>query len=179
MSRDGGTLEQAMEQERSSLRPLRDLADRIIDTSSFTVHQLRTFLKNAYEPTAESSDLRVNLVSFGFKHGVPAEVDLLFDVRFLPNPHFVESLRDLDGREPRIQEFLRASASTSELLERLEDFLGFLIPQYAAEGKSYLTIALGCTGGKHRSVAVAEWLGRALETADRPVSVSHRDVGRE
>jgi len=178
MARSGGTLEQAIEQERLALRPLRNMADRIIDTSDFTAHRLREFLKNAFEVTKESIP-RVNVVSFGFKYGVPAEVDLLFDVRFLPNPYFVDELRPLDGRDARIDAFLDQSASTADFLDRLKAFLSFLIPHYSAEGKSYLTVALGCTGGKHRSVALAERLGRYFKTTDLPTSVSHRDVGRE
>lgn len=180
MSRSERTLEQAIEQERQALGPLRELADRIIDTSSLTAHQLRTFLKNAYEAARDAEEgPRLNVISFGFKYGVPAEVDLLFDVRFLPNPHFVESLRPLDGRDTRIQEFLDQTTTTGEFVARLQAFLSFLVPQYAAEGKSYLTVALGCTGGKHRSVALAERLGRYFEQQDLPTSVSHRDVGRE
>lgn len=178
MARSGGTLEQAIEQERSALRPLRNIADRIIDTSAFTAHRLREFLRNAFEVTRESVP-RINVVSFGFKYGVPAEVDLLFDVRFLPNPYFVDTLRPLDGRNPQIDAFLDKYASTGEFLERLQAFLSFLIPHYSAEGKSYLTVALGCTGGKHRSVAIAERLGQYFRTTDLPISVSHRDVGRE
>jgi len=179
MAGDGDTLEQAIERERAAVGPLHDLADRIIDTSEFTAHQLRKFLKNAYEVSTEAAVPRVNVVSFGFKYGVPAEVDLVFDVRFLPNPYFVESLRPLDGRDPRIRDFLDESAVTGEFFERLRGFLDYLVPHYAEEGKSYLTVALGCTGGKHRSVALAERLGRHFRTTDLPTSVSHRDVGRE
>jgi UPF0042 nucleotide-binding protein len=178
MARSGGTLEQAIEQERLALNPLRNMADRIIDTSDFTAHRLREFLKNAFEVTKESIP-RINVVSFGFKYGVPAEVDLLFDVRFLPNPYFVDELRPLDGRDPRIDAFLDQSTSTADFLERLQAFLSFLIPHYSAEGKSYLTVALGCTGGKHRSVALAERLGRYFKATDLPTTVSHRDIGRE
>ncbi len=179
MARYGGTLEQAIRAERVALRPLRDEADRIIDTSNLTVHQLRTFLGNAFAPSEVTDGPRLNLVSFGFKYGVPAEVDLLFDVRFLPNPHFVEALRPLDGRDPRIQEFLDRSPTTGEFLLRLQTFLSFLIPQYAAEGKSYLTVALGCTGGRHRSVALAERLGQHFKSSARPAAISHRDIGRD
>lgn len=179
MARTGGTLEQSIRQEAQALGPLREMADRIIDTSNFTAHQLRTFLQNAFGVSPEAAGPRVNVVSFGFKYGVPAEVDLLFDVRFLPNPHFVDSLRRLDGRDPRIQEFLDQTETTAEFLQRLESFLSFLIPHYTEEGKSYLTIALGCTGGKHRSVALAERLGRYFVAQNLPTSVSHRDVGLE
>ena len=179
MARRAGTLEEALQREREALRPLRDLADRIIDTSTYTAHQLRTFLENSFRAGRDATAPRLNVVSFGFKYGVPAEVDLVFDVRFLPNPYFVDELRPLDGRDPRIQAFLDRSPTTEEFLRRLESFLGFLVPHYATEGKSYLTVALGCTGGKHRSVALAERLGRHFRANDLPASVSHRDVGRE
>jgi UPF0042 nucleotide-binding protein len=179
MARLAGTLEQAIRQEIDALRPLREMADRIIDTSNFTAHQLRTFLRNAFETTKQSAIPRLNVVSFGFKYGVPAEVDLLFDVRFLPNPYFEDALRELDGRDPRIHAFLDRTATTGEFLERLKSFLSFLIPHFSAEGKSYLTVALGCTGGRHRSVALAERLGRYFEANGLAASVSHRDVGRE
>jgi UPF0042 nucleotide-binding protein len=179
MSGSAGPLEQAILQEIEALRPLRETADRIIDTSSFTAHELRRFLENAFGESKARAVPRVNVVSFGFKYGVPAEVDLLFDVRFLPNPYFVDGLRALDGRHSRIHEFLDKTEMTGEFLERLQNFLGFLVPHYSAEGKSYLTIALGCTGGKHRSVALAERLGRYFESTELPVSVSHRDIGRE
>ena len=179
MSRSVDTLEQAIREERDALTPLRELADRIIDTTTFTGRQLRTFLKNAFDTTKESVGPKVNVVSFGFKYGVPAEVDLLFDVRFLPNPYFVDELRPLDGREAVIQKFLDKHQATGEFVERLQNFLDYLIPHYAAEGKTYLTVALGCTGGKHRSVALAERLGQYFRSVDLPASVSHRDVGRE
>jgi UPF0042 nucleotide-binding protein len=179
MARDGGTLEQAIQQEREALRPLREVADRIIDTSKYTAHQLRHFLKNAYDVEEASEGPRLNVVSFGFKYGVPPEVDLLFDVRFLPNPYFVEGLRPLDGRDARIQDYLAATPTTAEFREKLKAFLDFLIPHYAAEGKSYLTVAIGCTGGKHRSVALAEQLGEHFRSVNQAVTVSHRDLGRE
>ena len=179
MSRTVDTLEQAIREERDALTPLRELADRIIDTTTFTGRQLRTFLQNAFDSTKASAAPKVNVVSFGFKYGVPAEVDLLFDVRFLPNPYFVDHLRALDGRNAAIQQFLDEHEATGEFVDRLQGFLSYLIPHYAAEGKTYLTVALGCTGGKHRSVALAERLGKYFRATDLPASVSHRDLGRE
>jgi UPF0042 nucleotide-binding protein len=179
MTAPGGTLEQAIAAEREALAPLRDLADRILDTSRLTAHELRTFLRNAYGRAGTQTLPNVNVISFGFKYGLPAEADLVFDVRFLCNPHFVAELRPLDGRDERVQAYLDQDRATAAFLERLEAFLDFLLPHYAAEGKSYLTIALGCTGGRHRSVALAERLGRGFEARGVPVSVSHRDVGRE
>ncbi|MCP3979961.1 MAG: RNase adapter RapZ [bacterium] len=179
MARASGTLEQAIEDERVALAPLRDVADRVIDTSAYTPHQLRHFLQNAYSPSEDSGSPNVNVMSFGFKYGVPREADLLFDVRFLPNPYFVEELRPLDGRTAEVQEFLDRNEMTHEFSKRLHEFLEYLIPLYAAEGKAYLTVAVGCTGGKHRSVALAERAGHHLGQHELPVSVSHRDVGRE
>ena len=179
MAEPSGTLEQAIRNERSALSPVRDLADRIIDTTDYTSHQLRSFLKNAYGSPTDSSSPNVNVVSFGFKYGVPAEADLLFDVRFLPNPYFVDELRFLDGTTSEVQAFVERSELTPQLMRRLEDFLDFVIPHYAAEGKTYLSVALGCTGGKHRSVALAERLGEFLAGRGVPHSVSHRDLGRE
>ncbi len=174
-----GTLEQAIHAERQTLAPLRDMADRVIDTSDYTSHQLRAFLTNAYRGTARAGVPSVNVESFGFKYGVPAEADLLFDVRFLPNPYFDDRLRHLDGRSEQVQEFLDDVELTAQFMDRLEDFLDFLIPLYAAEGKTYLTVAIGCTGGKHRSVALAERLGQHLARRELPHSVSHRDLGKE
>jgi UPF0042 nucleotide-binding protein len=179
MADEGGTLEQAIEAEREALLPLRDMADRIIDTSEYTSHELRAFLQNAYAISTGKSAPNVNVVSFGFKYGVPAEADLLFDVRFLPNPFFVEHLRQLDGKTAEVQEYLDESELTAQFMARLQDFIDFLIPLYAAEGKTYLSVALGCTGGKHRSVALAERLARHLARQELPHSVSHRDVEKE
>jgi UPF0042 nucleotide-binding protein len=155
------------------------MADRIIDTSDYTSHQLRAFLTNAYGSDSAKGSPSVNVESFGFKYGVPAQADLLFDVRFLPNPYFVDELRHLDGRGGPVQDFLSKTELTAQFMTRLEQFLEFLIPLYAAEGKTYLTVALGCTGGKHRSVALAERLGTFLAKNGLPYSVSHRDLGKE
>jgi UPF0042 nucleotide-binding protein len=174
-----GTLEQAISSERQALGSLREVADRMIDTSEFTAHQLRSFLKSAYGRSSRTDVPNVNVVSFGFKYGVPAEGDLVFDVRFLPNPYFVDDLRDLDGRDPKVQAFLDRTQMRGEFMGRLRDFLDYLVPLYGAEGKTYLTVAIGCTGGKHRSVALSEELGRHLEGTGVPVTVNHRDLGRE
>jgi len=179
IARDGATLDQTIQEEREALRPLREIADRIIDTSNFTAHQLRSFLKNSFDTDDRPAGLRINVVSFGFKYGVPSQVDLLFDVRFLPNPYFIDDLRPLTGQDPKIQNFLREQEATEEFFTRLRDFVGFLLPHYANEGKSYLTVAIGCTGGKHRSVALTEWLGQHLQSENLPASISHRDLGRE
>lgn len=175
MTTPDGTLEEALAAEREKIGPLRDLADRIIDTSQFTSHQLRAFLKNAYSGETAVEAPNVNVQSFGFKYGVPAEVDLLFDVRFLPNPYFVDELRPLTGKTPEVQAFLAKIAEYDGFFERLASILDFLIPLYGKEGKAYLTVGLGCTGGKHRSVALAERLGAHIESHGWPTSVRHRD----
>ncbi len=179
MAARAATLEEAIRMERGALAPLRDLADRIIDTSRLTAHELRSSLKNSYGSAQGGDDLNVNVVSFGFKYGVPAEADLVFDVRCLPNPYFVEGLRALDGTSEEVRAFLHDTPEAQELARRLLDLLAFLIPLYAAEGKSYLTVTLGCTGGKHRSVALAEDLAGELAGRGVSASVHHRDLGRE
>ncbi|HEX4825542.1 MAG TPA: RNase adapter RapZ [Candidatus Polarisedimenticolaceae bacterium] len=179
MQEPGGSLEKAIADERSILRPLRDEADRIIDTSRFTAHELRAFLKAAFGESSSPTSLNVHLVSFGFKYGVPAEADLLFDVRFLPNPYFVERLRPLNGMDTEVKAFLDALPETQPFVQKVNDLLDFLIPRYASEGKSYLTITIGCTGGKHRSVALAETIREHLNAGGVPVSVTHRDLGKE
>ena len=164
--------------ERKRMNAIRAMADQIIDTSDLTVHQLRqAFAAFSGISRDEKAKLAVNLVSFGYKHGIPMDVDLVFDVRFLPNPHFVQRLRSKTGRDRAVVRFMEEHPATGELLERLSDLLKFLIPQYVAEGKSYLMIGIGCTGGRHRSVMVAEALRRTL--AGLPgvkVRVQHRDV---
>lgn len=179
MTPRGGTLEQAIAAERRALRPLHDLADRVIDTSKLTPHQLRSFLENAFGSKRRREVPNVNVISFGFKYGLPAESDLVFDVRFLPNPHFVQELRPLDGRSGSVQAYLDEAEMLPGFLERLNGLIDFLVPLYGAEGKTYLTVAIGCTGGKHRSVALAERLGQYLRERDVPATVSHRDLGRE
>jgi len=179
MQEPGGSLEKAIQDERAILAPLRDLADRIIDTSRFNAHELRSFLKASFGEHHQTTSLNVHVVSFGFKYGVPAEADLLFDVRFIPNPYFVEGLRQLDGRHQSVRAFLDARPEAKEFLARLKDMLDFLIPHYASEGKSYLTITIGCTGGKHRSVALAEAIREHFVEHGVPVSVTHRDLGKE
>jgi len=179
MSDDSSTLDEALTLERSMVAPLREMADRIIDTTRYTSHELRAFLKNAYAIGGAHAGPNVNLVSFGFKHGPPVEADLLFDVRFLPNPYFVDGLRHLDGRGEEVQRFLDDIPLTGEFFERLTSFIDFLIPHYTAEGKSYLTVAIGCTGGKHRSVALVEKLAAHLSGREVQFTARHRDLGKE
>jgi UPF0042 nucleotide-binding protein len=178
MTSSGGTLEQAINAEREVLRPLHDVASRVIDTSNLTSHQLRSFLTTAYGKTSEGAAPNVNVESFGFKYGVPAQVDLLFDVRFLPNPFFVDEMRQLNGRDQAVVDYLDRFELTGEFMGRLQEFVDYLIPLYRTEGKAYLTIGIGCTGGKHRSVALAERLGKHLQDQGLPHTVSHRDLGK-
>jgi UPF0042 nucleotide-binding protein len=175
---DGNVLD-GIRAERKALSTVREVADRIVDTSALTVHQLKDFLVDAYVAPKARPGLAVSLVSFGFKHGVPIDADLVFDVRFLPNPHFVEGLRPLDGRDARVREFVMKHAESRELLRRIADFLGFVLPAYQREGKAYLTIAVGCTGGRHRSVALVEELRSQIDALGLTPALVHRDIDRE
>jgi UPF0042 nucleotide-binding protein len=174
-----GNVYDAIRAERKALAHLREIADRVVDTSTLTVHQFRDALVGTYGVPKVRAGVATTLVSFGFKHGVPIDSDLVFDVRFLPNPHFVEGLRARDGRDPVVQQFIFEHDESRELLTRLQDLLKFLLPAYQREGKAYLTIAVGCTGGRHRSVAVAEELKRFLDAQGFAPSVVHRDLERE
>ena len=179
LAQDGNVVD-GIRAERKALSTMREVADRLVDTSALTVHQLKDLLIEMYVAPGQRPGLAVSLVSFGFKHGVPFDADLVFDVRFLPNPHFVEGLRPLDGRNARVREFILAHADSRELLRRLEDFLGFVLPAYQREGKAYLTVAVGCTGGRHRSVALVEELKGFLQARlGLAASVAHRDMDRE
>jgi UPF0042 nucleotide-binding protein len=175
---DGSVLE-GIRAERKALANLRESADRIIDTSGLSVHQLKERLVEGYGPQGTRDELTVSLMSFGFKHGAPYDADLVFDVRFLPNPHFVDRLKRLDGRDAAVEEFVMSFEESRTLLAKIEDLLRFLLPLYRREGKAYLTVALGCTGGRHRSVALVELLRRSLEGAGAAPVVRHRDIDRE
>ena len=167
---------EGIDEERRKMSRIRSLADLIIDTSNLTVHELRDVFMRMTQHDRPRSEMVVNLVSFGFKHGPPLDADLVFDVRCLPNPHFVDRLRPLTGRDPKVVRFMRRHAATREYLDRLTTFLNFALPQYVQEGKSYLTIAIGCTGGQHRSVMVAEALKKSLAGAKNVrLRVKHRD----
>jgi UPF0042 nucleotide-binding protein len=173
-----GSASEGIRTERSQMAAIRKMADEIIDTSDMTVHELRQFFMGLSRDRTRAS-LVVTVMSFGYKHGVPVEADLMFDVRCLPNPHFVPALRRRTGRDRAVATFMERDASTREFIARLEDYLRYVVPQYVTEGKSYLTVAIGCTGGRHRSVMIAERLRRAL--TDVPgvrVRVRHRDIGQ-
>jgi UPF0042 nucleotide-binding protein len=169
-------LERAIAREREALAEIRALADLIVDTSAHTVHSLRQALVEQFSGLAHPLEMIVTLISFGFKHGIPAGLDLLFDVRFLPNPHFVPELRALTGKDPPVVEYLRASEETRETIAQVENMLGFLLPRYRRDGRAYVTIGIGCTGGRHRSVMVVEDLSRSLQRDGYMVRVVHRDV---
>jgi UPF0042 nucleotide-binding protein len=167
---------EGIREERNHLNAIRRLADEIVDTSDMTVHDLRQAFKTFATGSRQTTPLVVTLLSFGYKFGVPLDADLVFDVRFLPNPHFVRELKPLTGRDRKVVRFMRKHEATTELLSRLSEFLKFVLPQYIAEGKSYLTIAVGCTGGRHRSVMVAEALRKELAAVTGVrVRVLHRD----
>jgi UPF0042 nucleotide-binding protein len=172
----GGSVEQGVETERSLLAEVAALADHKIDTSSLNVHQLRETVVRQVVGGARRTV--VNLVSFGFRWGVPPAAELLFDVRFLPNPHFEPTLRPLTGRDAPVAEFVLANPRTQGLFERLQELLRFLLPLYDQEGKAYLVIGIGCTGGQHRSPAIVEALAGRLRATGRDVNVEHRDVER-
>ena len=175
---DGNVLD-GIRAERKAMSHMREVADRIIDTSALTVHQLKQLLGELYVTPKVRSGLATSLVSFGFKHGIPFDADMVFDVRFLPNPHFVDPLRPLDGRQAAVREFIFSHAESQEFLRRLQELLQFLLPWYEREGKAYLTIAVGCTGGRHRSVALVEELKRYLDERGFAPTVVHRDMERE
>lgn len=172
-----GDLHDAIAGERERLAGLRARADVVIDTTELSVHDLRRHLIDYIGRGADRPSMVVRLLSFGFKYGIPVHADLVFDLRFLPNPHFVEELRPKTGMDPEVSKYVLDAPDTQELLSRLRPLLDFTLPQHAREGKAYLTIALGCTGGRHRSVALAEELGRQLGGAHEVV-VSHRDAER-
>jgi UPF0042 nucleotide-binding protein len=163
-------------EERGKLNAIRTLADLILDTTNLTVHELRDIFMRMSRDTSVRTEMIVNLVSFGFKHGLPVDADLVFDVRCLPNPHFVDKLRDLTGRDAAVVRFMRRNEQTTDFIDRLTSFLHFALPHYVQEGKSYLTVAIGCTGGRHRSVMIAEALKKALANVRGVrLRVKHRD----
>jgi UPF0042 nucleotide-binding protein len=171
-----GRVLEAIQEERDKLKPIRTLADVVIDTSDHTVHTLRAWLKNRFAPENAEFNTEITVVSFGFKYGVPLDADLLFDVRFLPNPHFVPELKEFTGNDQPVIEYLDKSPEVSETIGRFCDLMDYLMPLYQREGKSYVTVGVGCTGGKHRSVAVANAIGKHLNRSGFHTRVMHRDV---
>jgi len=174
----GNTVVKSIRAERKRLDPIRNVADIVLDTTKFNVHDLRAHISAQFEREESERNLTISSTSFGFKNGVPAEADLVFDVRFLPNPHFVPEFRKLTGRHPKVAKFVRDFPQTSEFLDKTTDMLKFLLPHYIKEGKSYLTVAFGCTGGQHRSVFIAEEMKKRLAAEGYRVKTSHRDMPR-
>jgi UPF0042 nucleotide-binding protein len=170
------TLSEAIAAERLMLSRVKESADVVLDTTDLNIHQLRRQLEDLFAESAERRPMRVTLTSFGYKHGLPRDADLVFDVRFLPNPHWVTELRPLLGTDPPVRDYVLSFAEAKEFLAKVKDLLTFLIPHYEAEGKSYLAIGIGCTGGHHRSVALAEELRLWLEEQGIATGVRHRDV---
>jgi UPF0042 nucleotide-binding protein len=162
--------------EREALGPVRKMADVILDTSRFTVHQLRDYVRERYDVRSEGRRMVVSVLSFGYKHGVPPEADIVFDARFLPNPNFVPRLRRLSGADAAVVTYLRRQPETAAFLRRMLSLVRFVLPRHEREGRSYLTIALGCTGGRHRSVMLANAVGAAVRKKGLPVRVYHRDL---
>lgn len=172
----GGEIEDAILTEQETLAPLRRNADRIIETSSFSPHQLRKLVSSTYSSAKGRKELAVSLISFGFKYGIPQNIDLLFDVRFLPNPHFIPILKDLNGTNKKVSGFVLKHPETKKFIQKLRGLLDFLIPLYIREGKSYLSIAFGCTGGMHRSPAIAEEMSKLIKNKNIDFNVIHRDI---
>jgi len=168
-------LQEAIRLERRRLRKIRDASDFIFDTSGYTIHQAKALVMERFRINPKAETLTVYLVSFGYKHGLPLEADLLFDARFLPNPFFDSRLRALSGKSPRVAKYLRSFPVTREFAVRIRDFLHYLIPFYIQEGKAYLTVGIGCTGGRHRSVYLVEQLAKLLKVKKAEVRVRHRD----
>jgi UPF0042 nucleotide-binding protein len=168
---------EGLRSERVLMAPIRKLADVVIDTSKFNVHELRQFIIRRFQKT-DKRPMMLSLVSFGYKYGIPADADLVFDVRFLPNPHFIPRLRKYSGRDPRVARYIKSFPQTGEFLRRVEGLLIYLMPHYISEGKSYLTIAIGCTGGRHRSVMLAESVHKTLQRKGYASKVVHRDIDK-
>ncbi len=170
------SLVEAVREEQRELGRIRAIADRTVNTSDLTVHELRQLVLESFVETDAVAGPALHVLSFGYKYGVPPGADLVFDVRFLPNPYFESALREKSGNDPEVEAFLMAHEATPELLDRLDGFLSYLLPHYRSEGKSNLTIAVGCTGGQHRSVVIANHLCRRLSDSSHRAQVSHRDV---
>jgi UPF0042 nucleotide-binding protein len=172
------TVSRSIVEERQLLDPIRNVADTLIDTSNYNVHELRDNIQDRFGHEEETKRLLVSCLSFGFKNGVPLDADMVFDVRFLPNPHFVPEFRKLTGLDPAVAAFVRKFPQTKEFIRRVTNLLLYLLPHYVEEGKSYLTVAFGCTGGQHRSVMMVEEIAESLKRAGYEVKALHRDTPR-
>lgn len=176
---EGGRVKEAISRERHLLQALRGRADLVVDTTNTTAHELRDKIRTSFLAPGEREGMLITVFSFGYKYGIPLDADLVMDVRFLPNPHYIEKLKRHTGKEKVVRDFIMKRDETKEFLPRFFDLLSFLIPGYVAEGKSHLAIAIGCTGGTHRSVALAEETGKFLKAQGHEVVVQHRDLGKE
>ena len=174
----GEMVAHSIEAERARLDPIRNVADIVLDTTKFNVHELRAHINAQFDHEPDEQNLTISAMSFGFKNGVPTDADLVFDVRFLPNPHFIPEFRPLTGKDPKVAKYVRQFPQTEEFLAKTTDMLTFLLPYYIQEGKSYLTVAFGCTGGQHRSVMIAEEMQKRLGDAGYRVKTAHRDMPR-
>jgi len=174
----GAPVKASLADERRRLSSIRAIADLVIDTSRFNVHELRAYVTERFQKHESDRNILVSCVSFGFRHGVPEDADLVFDVRFLPNPHFVSEFRPLTGQHPKVAKYIRSFPQTKEFIRRISELLVYLLPHYIHEGKSYLTISFGCTGGQHRSVMIAEEVSKRLRKSGYRVKVVHRDSPR-
>ncbi len=170
------SIRESIESERRQLEPIKALADLTINTSKFTVHELRDFIREKFRGEREESKIMVYVTSFGYRHGVPPDSDLVFDVRFLPNPNYIPKFKKLTGRHPSVARYIRSFPQTTEFIERISELLIYLLPHYIQEGKSYLTIGFGCTGGHHRSVMIADQIRKNLAQAGFQAKVTHRDM---
>lgn len=174
----GGSVAQALQKERMLLQPVRDHADYVLDTSGFSTTKLHAEILNLFSDAALEDGMHVNVLSFGFKNGIPVEADLVMDVRFMPNPYYIEELKRKTGLDDAVRDHVFSFSQTNDFMTRMEDMLSFLLPLYSEEGKTVLVLAIGCTGGHHRSVAVAHALAEFIEQAGYPVTEIHRDITR-
>jgi len=172
------SIAKSIKSERLQLAPIRAMADLIINTSKFTVHELRDFIRDRFRGERDEAKIMVYVTSFGYRHGVPPDSDLVFDVRFLPNPNYIPRFKKLTGRHPAVAKYIRSFPQTVEFIDRISDLLIYLMPHYIREGKSYLTIAFGCTGGHHRSVMIADAIRKRLGDAGFKVKATHRDLAK-
>ena len=179
LSRGGGSLLTGVREEKELFENLKKEADQVIDTSAYSVHDLKSIIFEIVKKNADIDTFRINVLSFGFKYGIPLHADLIMDVRFLPNPYFIPDLKKLDGRNDAVRSFVLDKPETGTFVEKYLDLLDYLLPQYENEGKAYLTIAVGCTGGRHRSVVIAESVYDHICLPERDVSLSHRDIDQE
>lgn len=174
----GGSVAQALQKERMLLQPVRDHADYVLDTSGFSTTKLHAEILNLFSDAALEDGMHINVLSFGFKNGIPVEADLVMDVRFMPNPYYIEELKRKTGLDDAVRDYVFSFSQTNDFMTRMEDMLSFLLPLYSEEGKTVLVLAIGCTGGHHRSVAVAHALAEFIEQAGYPVTEIHRDITR-